>query len=71
MSCDNKGNLRWTETSTFDINTNLNVSNIITSNIYANGFIFGIGSNLRNVNINDRTTDDLKEGNKNLKPEES
>ena len=62
MSCDNKGNLKWTETSTFDINTNLNVSNIITSNIYANGFIFGIGSNLRNVNISDRTTDLLLEG---------
>jgi len=66
LSTDSYGNLKWTETSTFDLNTNLSISNLITSNVYATGFIFGDGSKLTNVNISDRTTDDLIEGSNNL-----
>ena len=66
LSTDNQGNLNWTETSTFDLNTNLNISNLFSSNIYVSGFIFGDGRHLSNVNISDRNTDDLIEGSNNL-----
>jgi len=66
LTTDNHGNLKWTETSTFDLNTNLNISNLYSSNIYVSGYIFGDGRNLTNVNISDKNTDDLIEGSSNL-----
>ena len=66
LTTDNQGNLKWTETSTFDLNTNLNISNLYSSNIYISGYIFGDGKNITNVNISDKNTDDLIEGSNNL-----
>ena len=66
LTTDNLGNLKWTETSTFDLNTNLNISNLYSSNIHVSGYIFGDGRHLSNVNISDKNTDDLIEGSNNL-----
>ena len=66
LTTDNQGNLKWTETSTFDLNTNLNISNLYSSNIYVSGYLFGDGRYLSNVNISDKNTDDLIEGSNNL-----
>ena len=66
LTTDSNGNMKWIETNTFDLNTNLNLNNVITSNLFVRGLISGDGSRLTNVNITDKTTDDLKEGNNNL-----
>jgi hypothetical protein len=63
LTTDNRGNLKWTETSTFDLNTNLNISNLYSSNIYVSGYIFGDGTYLSNVNIEKKGVLTLKSGN--------
>jgi len=66
MTTDSNGFMKWTETNIFTTDTNITLGSIITSNIYVSGIISGDGSKLSNLNLSDRTTDDLKEGKNNL-----
>jgi hypothetical protein len=66
MTSDKYGVLKWTETDVFTTDSNITVNDIRTSNLVVKGFIYGDGSRISNINISDRTTDDLREGVKNL-----
>ena len=66
LTTDIHGNMDWSETNTFNIDTNLILNNIVANNLTVNGFISGDGSRLTNVNLSDKTTDDLIEGESNI-----
>jgi len=66
LTTNSNGIMAWDETDTLNTSTSINVTNIICSNIDIKGIISGDGSRLINVNISDKTTDDLIEGNSNL-----
>jgi hypothetical protein len=66
LTTDTFGNMKWSETNTFDIDTNLILNNIITNNLTVNGYISGDGKKITNINISDKTTDELREGTSNL-----
>ena len=65
LTTDINGNLYWNEIDTFTTN-NIITDDIITKNIIATGTIIGDGHNITNINLSDKTTDELKEGASNL-----
>ena len=66
LTTNSNGYMAWDETDTLNTATNINVTNIICNNIDIKGVISGDGHELSNVNISDKTTDDLVEGKNNL-----
>ena len=66
LTTNSNGYMAWDETDTLNTATNINVTNIICNNIDIKGVISGDGHELSNVNISDKTTDDLSEGKNNL-----
>jgi hypothetical protein len=66
LTTDINGIMKWSETNTFDIDTNLILNNIITKSLTVNSYISGDGRKITNINISDKTTDDLIEGTSNL-----
>lgn len=64
LTTDIYGNLIWNEVGYIYTN-NMSVDTIVVNNIIANN-ISGDGNNLTNINISDKNTNNLKEGNVNL-----
>ena len=61
LTTDNKGNLEWIEVTDVLILTIITNGNTICNDIYSSN-INGKGSFITNINLNDKNTDDLKQG---------